>query len=89
MIVLLILLGLSTIVTWIWMISILRKVGYEETKTINDHRYLLRSIPAMVALIITEQSRRLRIKYLTILLVAICSVLGLLATLLLAIPARP
>lgn len=83
---LLILFGLLTFISWTWMISILSKDGYEENKIVNDRRYLLMSIPTMIVLIIAEKNKRLKTKYLIILVTSIISVIGLLTTFFLTIP---
>lgn len=83
---LLILFGLLTITSWTWMISILSKDGYEENKVLYDRRYLLMSIPTMMVLIIAEKNKRLKTKYLVILLTSIISIIGLLTTFFLTIP---
>ena len=68
------------------MISILSKDGYEENKVLYDRRYLLMSIPTMMVLIIAEKNKRLKIKYLAILVTSIISIIGLLTTFFLTIP---
>jgi|GEM_PF-3597466 len=82
----LILFGLLTLTSWTWMISILSKDGYEENKIHYDRRYLLMSIPTMIAKIIVERNKRLKTKYLIILVTSIISVIGLLAAFFLTIP---
>lgn len=83
---LLILFGLLTFISWTWMISILSKDGYEENKIVNDRRYLLMSIPTMIVLIIAEKNKRLKTKYVIVLVTSIISVIGLLTTFFLTIP---
>jgi hypothetical protein len=85
-ILLLILLGLLTLTSWTWMISILSKDGYEENKILYDRRYLLMSIPTMIVKVIAEKNKRLKTKYLIILIASIISVIGLLTTFFLTIP---
>ena len=68
------------------MISILSKDGYEENKILYDRRYLLMSIPTMIVIIIAEKNKRLKTKYLIILVTSIVSVIGLLTTFFLTIP---
>ncbi len=67
------------------MISILSKDGYEENKVLYDRRYLLMSIPTMIVLIIAEKNKRLKTKYLIVLVTSIVSVIGLLTTFFLTI----
>jgi hypothetical protein len=60
------------------MISILSKEGYEEEKIVFNRQYLFLAIPTMIALIIVTKDKKVKGKYLTLLILSILSVIGFL-----------
>jgi hypothetical protein len=70
--------GLLMLTSWIWMISILSKEGYEEDKIVFNRQYLFLAIPTMIALIIGTKDKKVKGKYLTLLILSILSVIGFL-----------
>lgn len=64
--------------SWIWMISILSREGYEEDKIVFNRQYLFLAIPTMIVLIIGTKDKKAKGKYLTLLILSILSVIGFL-----------
>lgn len=78
MIAFLILLALLMLISWIWMISILSKEGYEEEKIVFNRQYLFLAIPTMIALIMVTKDKKVKRKYLSLLIFSILSIVGFL-----------